>query len=69
MEPPAPGAEERARKTKRRRYISWYEALFFALQIPPVLFWLPQQYQLKYLQFISIYAVIRTAIAGAQADT
>jgi hypothetical protein len=59
----------RPSRTRRRRRLSYAEAAFFAVQIPPVLFWLPEQYQIKYLQFISIYAVIRTAIAGAQADS
>lgn len=55
-------------KAQTRRRVSYVEAGFWASQTPLV-FLLPQPTLIKYLSVISIYAIVRTCITGAQADT
>lgn len=54
---------------ERRRKLSYIEAGFWAIQIPPAVFVMPQAILFKYLVFISIYAIVRNCLTGAQADT
>lgn len=53
----------------QRRKLSWAEAAFWAIQIPPAAILLPGPPVFKYLTVVSQWALVRTAIAGAQADT
>lgn len=55
-------------KAQTRRRASYVEAAFWAAQ-SPLVFILPQTTLIKYLSEISIYAIVRTCITGAQADT
>jgi hypothetical protein len=54
---------------KRRRRLSIQEAVFWALQIPPVVILASETFLFKYLTGISIYAIVRQCLVGAQADS
>jgi hypothetical protein len=54
------------RDTLRRLHRrAWIEAWFFVAQAPVVIFIFPPSWQIPYLQFVSIYAVVRTAVGEA----
>jgi hypothetical protein len=52
-----------------RRRLSYGEAAFWTVQIPPAVLLFSQTFLFKYLVVISIYAIVRSCITGAQADT
>lgn len=53
---------------RKRRRLSYGEAAFWLAQTP-LIFILPEPTLIKYLAVLSIYAIVRTCLTGAQADT
>jgi hypothetical protein len=66
---PKDDGSERLRRRQRRRRWSYAEAAFWAVQIPPAVALLPEPVLFRYLIVISIYAIVRNCLTGAQADS